>query len=527
MKLKKIVCLLLACSMILVGAAAFAEAPAAQHTVPVFYTSDEALLIQAPAQNWYELTDAGYWFAITNGTDLITINHLKPGDTLQAAVTADDKYSAVCHTFLSTRNDVFDVRGFAVNQDDISAIQRAIGTIRFLSLGFTVYGEDATTAWIMQTDGANTYTDTLGNTYSRLPDGLYQRNDTGMLYSTYPGYWGLNIGPETPDGKPFTVYGEDATKVSIYRTVGGYYMDANGNTYDRTRDGLFRRNSDSMLYSADPGYWNNSEGPDTPDGGFFTVYGEDGTSAEIYPTVGGYYLDSKGNIFDKTADGLYRNHDSKLLYSASPDYWNNDRGPETRDGEDFIVYGENDSTLSIYPVVGGYYMDYDGNAYDLTNDGLYRRHNGNALYSADPGYWNDRGPETREGDAFAVYGEDGTKAYIFPVAGGYYMDASNNSYDPSSDGLYTRHDNGMLYSADPGYWNVSEPEEDMAEDEPAADEPVQDEPVYDEPVQDEPVYDEPVYDEPVYDEPVQDEPVYDEPVYDEPVYDEPAPEADD
>jgi len=90
MTLKKLVCMLLSCAMLLSGAAAFAESPAGSNPVQVFYTEDGALSIQAPASDWYQLIDAGYWFAITNGTDLITINHLNPKDTLQAGVIADE-----------------------------------------------------------------------------------------------------------------------------------------------------------------------------------------------------------------------------------------------------------------------------------------------------------------------------------------------------------------------------------------------------------------------------------------------------
>ena len=506
MTLKKLVCMLLSCAMLLSGAAAFAESPAGSNPVQVFYTEDGALSIQAPASDWYQLIDAGYWFAITNGTDLITINHLNPKDTLQAGVIADEKFGAVFHSFLSTHSDVFDVRGFAVNEYDLSAILKVIATIRFLKLGLVVYGEDATTAWIMPLEGVDNYTDSFGNTYTRLPDGLYRWDDTGMLYSAYPDYWGLNLGPETPDGKPFWVYGEDGTNVSIYLTVGGYYMDAKGNSYNRTKDGLFSNDSSGMLYSANPAYWPD-RGPETPAGDSFAVYGEEGHRIWIYPVVGGYYLDSDGDAYDRTDEGLYRRHDGNAIYSADPDYWNNSEGPDTPAGGFFTVYGENGETVDIYLTVGGYYLDSGEKIYESTEDGLYRNHNTKMLYSADPGYWSeDRGPETQEGTEFRVYGEDGTRANIYPVAGGYFMDAKGDAYDLTDDGLYSHHTSGMLYSADPNYWNS--PEE-------AVKELVQEEPTQDDKPQEEPVYDEPVYDEPAqYDEP-QEEPVENDPPQDD------------
>lgn len=212
-------------------------------------------------------------------------------------------------------------------------------------------------------------------------------------------------------GSDFTVYGEDATKVTIYPAVGGHFMDAKGNIYTLTKDGLYVRKSDKMLYSRDSDFWKDSKGPETKVGDAFTVYGEDATKASIYPVAGGYYMDASGNSYDYTSDGLYCNTDTKMLYSADPNYWGKGQDEDADDDED------------------------------------------------------DRGPETKVGDAFTVYGEDGTRASIYPVAGGYYMDASNNSYDRTSDGLYCNTETKMLYSSDSTYWNTTEDEDMDAEDE--------------------------------------------------------------
>ena len=211
-------------------------------------------------------------------------------------------------------------------------------------------------------------------------------------------------------------------------------------------------------------------------GSDFTVYGEDATQATIYPAVGGHFLDAKGNTYKLTQDGVYVRNSDKMLFSSDSNYWKDSKGPETKVGDAFTVYGEDATTASIYPVAGGYHMDANGNAYDLTSDGLYCNTDTKMLYSADPNYWgngqdedadedeNDRGPETKTGDAFMVFGEDGTKASIYPVAGGYFMDAGGNSYDRTSDGLYCNTDTKMLYSSDSTYWHTSE-DEDMGEDE--------------------------------------------------------------
>ena len=296
-------------------------------------------------------------------------------------------------------------------------------------------------------------------------------------------------GPETKDGPAFKVYGEDGSVAEIYPVVGGYYMDSR-DSYDKTSDGLYVNVNTLMLYSKDPDFWKGYKGPETQVGDAFKVYGEDATTAEIFPVAGGYYKDAANNSYDLTSDGLYCDHETGMLYSPDPDYWKvpeeepeEDRGPETKVGDAFLVYGEDATTVEIYPVAGDYFMDANGNAYDPTSDGLYSRHETGMLYSPNPDYWKapeeekpeeDRGPETKVGDAFIVYGEDATSVSIYPVAGGYYMDANGNAYDPTSDGLYTRHTTGMLYSPNPNYWTVEEADEEEAEGAPEPEERIDD-----------------------------------------------------
>ena len=106
--MKKIILILTALCMILACTAAPAGGIAAGAVPPTVYqTADGVLSIQAPGADWVALSDPNYWFAITDGDDLITVSHLSNGEALPPVTVADSEYAAVCHAYVSTENEVF------------------------------------------------------------------------------------------------------------------------------------------------------------------------------------------------------------------------------------------------------------------------------------------------------------------------------------------------------------------------------------------------------------------------------------
>ena len=69
---------------------------------------------------------------MSDGDDTITIEHLSNGESLPAAAVADENYAAVYQGFVSTRNEVFSIKGCAVKSENLEPIMRAIGTIKIL-----------------------------------------------------------------------------------------------------------------------------------------------------------------------------------------------------------------------------------------------------------------------------------------------------------------------------------------------------------------------------------------------------------
>ena len=102
-------------------------------SAPKIVTSpDGAMSIQLPSDQWKLTEDVNHLLALSDGNDLITVDHLKPSDQLPDRSLADDAYAAVYQAFVSTRSDVFVVKGAADKEDDLEKIMQSIGTLRIL-----------------------------------------------------------------------------------------------------------------------------------------------------------------------------------------------------------------------------------------------------------------------------------------------------------------------------------------------------------------------------------------------------------
>ncbi|MBR2528660.1 MAG: SH3 domain-containing protein [Blautia sp.] len=97
-----------------------------------FISYDGVLSIQAPSDRWKVISDPLYWFAMSDGANVITINHLRNGETLSDPDVAGPSYAAVCQIYASTPNEVFVVRGAALKEEGLEEIMKALGTVKVL-----------------------------------------------------------------------------------------------------------------------------------------------------------------------------------------------------------------------------------------------------------------------------------------------------------------------------------------------------------------------------------------------------------
>ena len=105
MKLKTMMYGLTAAAVLTMGVSVLAEQAevAVEETAKpeVFETEDGVLSIQAPTAEWKKMTDEKHWFVMTDGDDMITIDHLSNGESLPAVEVANDEFGAIYQAFVS------------------------------------------------------------------------------------------------------------------------------------------------------------------------------------------------------------------------------------------------------------------------------------------------------------------------------------------------------------------------------------------------------------------------------------------
>ena len=145
---KKGIVMVLALCMTLCASSCFLAEEADTAPKPrIIATSDGVLSIEAPSDEWEVTVDPNHWFAMTDGTNTITIEHLSNGESLPATAVADETYAGVYQAFVSTRNEVFAIKGKSVQVEDLESVMKAISTIKILQFNTkTAVSNNETTA---------------------------------------------------------------------------------------------------------------------------------------------------------------------------------------------------------------------------------------------------------------------------------------------------------------------------------------------------------------------------------------------
>ena len=119
-------------SLIMGMAAGLMILGAATVNAATYTSADGVISIEAPSDAWVQTADPNYWFVISDGKNSITVDHLSNGEILPAVTVADENTPAVCQAFVSTRNEVFVVKGLAASEEELSGLMDAIGTMKVL-----------------------------------------------------------------------------------------------------------------------------------------------------------------------------------------------------------------------------------------------------------------------------------------------------------------------------------------------------------------------------------------------------------
>ncbi len=446
--MKKKLWLLLTLSCILLLAAMPVSAAKNKTKKKAFFkTSDGVLQILSPGPQWHVIQDPAFWFVISDGGNQITISHYRNGEALPAPEVAGDEFEGVYHTYVSTEDEVFVIKGSAVRQEDLAIIMKAVSTITLLKPG-------TKTAVKKEADPSSIYSiKEMDETFYSTSDHLnvrngFSTNDRALGHLTYGeavkvtgsvlaegkeiGWYRILFNdstafasasyltrtkPETPsreavesarketEEEPFTVYDRNWNAVRIYRVGDFTFRDFYGNTYNQVRGSMYMQEESGVLYSVDPNYWSDEEYRAAAEAESFTVYAEDGSTASIFINGDGNYSDQAGRTYMNTRGDLYYCVDTDTTYAADPSYWENgeptpdDEDEEEHDGSyygenpdyeeehDGSYYGENPDYEDEEEYDGSYYgenEDYDGSYYgEDEDDGYYGEDEDYGYYGED------------------------------------------------------------------------------------------------------------------------------------------------
>ena len=384
MKLKTMMYGLTAAAVLTMGVSVLAEQAevAVEETAKpeVFETEDGVLSIQAPTAEWKKMTDEKHWFVMTDGDDMITVDHLSNGENLPAVEVANDEFGAIYHGFVSTKNEVFVVKGAAVEQEDLKEIMESISTIQILKFdtkkaveekkekaefGLREIGKDyyvtASTLNVRLGCSANdTQIGSLVKGDKVFVKGAVTKDgkDIGWMQITFKGsdaYVSAEFlseqapaaaeptkapenastenPPEMPEIRQITVWDADGN-VNVVFVDNAVWRDKDGNTYSTEDEFLFICNETGVRYAAQEGFLSNegaAEEPaeeenvapaETPAAEWITFYSQDGEEVKVIMTEDeDVFVDEEGNRYERIEGIVFNRTKDDSKWSSEKETW--------------------------------------------------------------------------------------------------------------------------------------------------------------------------------------------------------------
>ena len=333
--------------------------PAAAET---FTSSDGVLSIDLPSEEWKEMADPTKWIALSDGSNLITVDHLSNGDKLPDISVADSHYVNVYQAVFSTQNEVFIITGYLVDAAKIPEVANAIVSAKVLKYDtklkiapateqvavseFSVVPTDKT--MYVTSDGLNvrsgcSTTDQILGAFaygsSIQVTGVIQRNgaDFGWYQVNYNGGTGYvssvylsDTAPaakttDTADtkkpassgltftGVATTVYSLSGTAITIYQASDGNWYDSNGTKFTWVdSDKLSNEGGDSFTT------YNTTSTSGNYAVGSVTVYWANGNAETLTQYSDGNYYTSYGVKYIDAGGGALAGDDGTTLYTEQP-----------------------------------------------------------------------------------------------------------------------------------------------------------------------------------------------------------------
>ena len=380
-----------------------AEAPAAEKNL--FTASNGVLSIELPNANWKEVADPAKWIALSDGSNVITIEHFANGEALPNISVADDHYINVYEAAFSTQNEVFIVTGSVVNEAQIPDVCNAIMSLKVLKYDtkqavkkevpqvkeFTVVPADMTvyvTAGTLNVRNAcSTEASLIGGLVygdSVKVTGIVQRNGQNLgwyqiAYGAGNGYISANfVSEKAPEKKEesdeskkatgvMTIYSPEGNEVTVYESTDGGWYDKPGNRYIRLDDYTFNCETEGRIYTTGQPV---QESDITKAGEPFNAFFSNGNAITLTLYSDGIYYSDEWIKFFNNENGTFSGEDGTTVYDHEPDPFTEHGLASKGSGRPVII---SEGGGAFYDVNGveyfrqedGSFIDQDGTGYNV------------------------------------------------------------------------------------------------------------------------------------------------------------------
>ncbi len=461
-------------AMLAVSAALCLTVPAAAET---FTASNGVLSIDLPNENWKEMTDPTRWIVLSDGGNMITVDHFSNGEKLPDMTVADDHYVNVYQAVFSTQNEVFIITGSLVDANAISDVCTAIMSAKVLQFDTKLAVKNATPApqaseftivpvdktMYVTSNGLNVrlacssqeeIIGALAYGAAVKVTGVVQRNgaDYGwyqIAYEQGSGYVSASFLSETePEkksetssnpytGKVRTVYEIDGHAVTLYEAKDGYWYDNEGHSYTWTSDSEIVAYNGATLTANKPQVNNDV----TPVGDAVTVYYQNSNATTLTAYSDGYFYTPGWLRYESNGDGTFTGADGSTLFVNAP----NLSGP----AEEFMLYSAGSGRPVYIHHVGDRYYDDDDVDYFKRADGTFIDENGDVFgYTYTPSK-GDYDPSAETGTYHLISRGSGRPVTI-KEGGGAFYDEEGVEFHRQDDGTFID-SYDAVYDLDPAY----------------------------------------------------------------------------
>lgn len=405
--------------------------PAAAET---FTASNGVVSIDLPNENWKEMVDPTKWIALSDGANLITIEHFSNGEKLPDMSVADDYYVNVYQAVFSTQNEVFVITGSVMDNKKIPDVANAIASAKVLKYDTKVKLKDEKKDKVSVSDFSLKSVD---KTQYVTVDGLNVRNACSTSAQIIGGF----------------VYGAAVKVTGIVqqndKDFGWVQVDYNGTSGYVSSAYLSDKAPEAKKEKKDTK--ETKEGKDTKDtkeqeqnditftGTAMTIFDEDGDALTIYKATDGVWYDSAGLNYIWLTENTLSSSAGKTFTIYQP--VNSDSSDLTVAGDSITVWWLNGNTEILTPYSDGSYYSSDWVQYWYAGGGAYAGADGTTLYSSEPQLGNSDEEEENHG---LVSQGSGRPVEIFEGGGAFY-DEEGMEYYRQDDGTFID-ENGDVFN---------------------------------------------------------------------------------